>query len=148
LAQEHINTICTRKQFAADSCPMGAIYGKAKAVTPLLPKPLEGPVYLRSSDNPLPDLVVALDGELKVELAGRIDSFRQGIRTTFDELPDAPITKFVLRMKGGAKGLLVNSVSPCGKHKATVKLRAQNGWALSPRPLLVASGCRKKGSTK
>jgi hypothetical protein len=144
LAQEHIVTICTRKRFAADNCPKGSIYGRAKAVTPLLDKALEGPVYLRSSDNPLPDLVVALDGELDVELSGRIDSHKQGIRTTFDAVPDAPISRFVLKMKGGAKGLLVNSVSACGTHRATVRMRAQNGRALGGRPPLVASGCKKK----
>ena len=62
LAQEHIRTICTRVQFAADQCPAGSIYGKAKATSPLVDYPLEGPVYLRSSSNPLPDLVMAFKG--------------------------------------------------------------------------------------
>lgn len=146
LAQEHIVTICTRKQFAADACPKGSVYGTAKAITPLLDKPLEGPVYLRSSDNPLPDLVAALDGELEIDLAGRIDSHSQGIRTTFDEIPDAPITKFVLRMKGGAKGLLVNSMSTCGKHRAVLRMRAQNGRTVRAQPPLTATGCKKKNS--
>lgn len=113
LAQEHINTICTRVQFAADKCPKGSIYGYAKAVTPLLAKPLKGPVYLRSSDNKLPDLVAALDGQFDINLVGRIDSVDGGIRTTFPSVPDAPVTKFVLRMKGGAKSLLVNSTDIC-----------------------------------
>ena len=43
----HIKTICTRVQFAANACPKAAIYGFAKAITPLLDKPLEGPVYLQ-----------------------------------------------------------------------------------------------------
>ena len=47
LAQEHIKTICTRVQYAANACPQGSIYGYARAFTPLLDKPLEGPVYLR-----------------------------------------------------------------------------------------------------
>ncbi|HEY0317593.1 MAG TPA: hypothetical protein VGC49_04800, partial [Solirubrobacterales bacterium] len=63
LAQEHIRTICTRVQFAAKNCPQGSIYGFAKATTPLLDKPLEGPVYLRSSSNPLPDLVATMNGQ-------------------------------------------------------------------------------------
>ena len=44
-------TICTRVQFAADECPKKSVYGHARAFTPLLGKPLEGPVYLRSSNN-------------------------------------------------------------------------------------------------
>ncbi|HWC09381.1 MAG TPA: hypothetical protein VG458_10050, partial [Solirubrobacterales bacterium] len=45
LAQEHIDTICTRRQFELANCPPGSRYGYAKAVTPLLGQPLQGPVY-------------------------------------------------------------------------------------------------------
>jgi len=145
LAQEHIATICTRKRFAAHKCPKGSIYGKAKAWTPLLAKPLSGSVYLRSSDNPLPDLVMDLKGELEIAVAGRIDSKNGGIRTTFESVPDAPITKVVLRMKGGEKSLLTNSTDICrGIHRATVEMRAQNGRALSARPALASKSCARK----
>jgi hypothetical protein len=144
LAQEHIGTVCTRVQFAADRCPRRSVYGKAKATTPLLDKPLEGPVYLRSSDHPLPDLVVALRGQLEIDLVGRIDSVNGGIRTTIAQVPDAPVSRFVLQMKGGAKGLLVNSTDICrGKHKVSVAMRAQNGRAKNSRPLIAAGGCGK-----
>jgi hypothetical protein len=145
LAQEHIQTICTRVQFAAGKCPKGSVYGTARAWTPLLDKPLSGPVYLRSSSHPLPDLVAAMGGELEIDLVGRIDSKNGGIRTTFGSVPDAPVTKFVLRMKGGAKGLLVNSTDICrGSHRAAVAMRAQNGRALALRPKLVSGGCGGK----
>jgi len=132
LDQSHIRTICTRVQFAADQCPKAAIYGHAEAVTPLLDQRLRGPVYLRSSNNELPDLVVALRGPafqpIEVDLVGRIDSVNGGIRNSFELLPDAPVSKFVLRMQGGKKGLLVNSTNLCrGTHNATVKMRGQNG---------------------
>ncbi|HEX5593209.1 MAG TPA: hypothetical protein VFX35_07670 [Solirubrobacterales bacterium] len=151
IAQEHFSTICTRKQFAADKCPKGSIYGRAKAITPLLDKPLSGPVYLRSSDHPLPDLVVKLGGQLEIHLVGRVDSVRGGIRTSFESVPDAPVTKFVLQMRGGKKGLFVNSTDVCrGSHRATVRMKAQNGRAVDLRPKLVAAGCGKKklGKTK
>jgi hypothetical protein len=145
LAQEHIGTICTRVQFAADKCPKGSVYGKAKAWTPLLAKPLSGPVYLRSSDHPLPDLVAKLGGELEVHLVGRIDSVRGGIRTSFESVPDAPVSRFVLQMKGGKKGLLTNSTDICrGAHKATVAMKAQNGRRADLRPRLQISGCGGK----
>jgi hypothetical protein len=151
LAQEHIGTICTRKQFTADKCPKKSVYGKAKAWTPLLAKPLSGPVYLRSSDNLLPDLVAKLGGQLEIHLVGRIDSKNGGLRTTFDSVPDAPVSKFVLKMKGGKKGLLTNSTDICrGAHRATAVMRAQNGRAANLRPRLVVSGCGapKKGGKK
>jgi len=145
LAQEHINTICTRVQFAADQCPKGSIYGRARAFSPLLDRPLEGPVYLRSSDHKLPDLVAALRGQVDIELAGRIDSKNQGIRTTFTTVPDVPVRKFVLRMKGGKKSLLVNSEDVCtGKHRATVKMTAHNGKQKLVTPALRSSSCRGK----
>ncbi len=145
LAQEHIGTICTRKQFAVDQCPKGSVYGKAKVWTPLLAKPLSGSVYLRSSDHPLPDVVVALDGEFDANLVGRIDSKNGGIRATFESVPDAPVTKFVLKMRGGKKGLFTNSTDICSKpNRAIVRMTAQNGRTLDQRPALEAIGCRKR----
>ena len=107
-------------QFAAGAgngagCPPGSIYGHATAITPLLDEPLEGPVYLRSSSHNLPDLVVALHGLVDIDLAGRIDSVKGGIRNTFEAVPDAPVSKFVLEMQGGKKGLIVNSTNLCAK---------------------------------
>jgi hypothetical protein len=137
LAQEHIGTICTRTQFAINKCPRGSVYGYAKAWTPLLSKPLTGPVYLRSSDHPLPDLVVSLRGQVEIDLAGRISSRAGGIQTTFNSVPDAPVTKFVLRMRGGSKGLLVNSTDLCrSSRRAQVSMGAQNGRIRDFRPHL------------
>ncbi len=145
LAQSHINTICTRVQFAARNCPAGSVYGKATAITPLLDKPLSGPVYLRSSSNPLPDLVAVLDGQFEIELAGRIDTVDGGIRNTFDLVPDAPVSKFVLRMQGGKKSLLENSRDLCAAPaKADVRLKAQNGKVSNTRPTVIASSCGAK----
>jgi hypothetical protein len=148
LAQEHIRTICTRVQFAADQCPAAAIYGTATVTTPLLDYPLTGPVYLRSSNNPLPDLVPDLRGPafqpIKLEAAGRTDSFNEGIRNSFDFVPDAPFTKLVLKMQGGKKSLLRNSTDICArKNRATVKYSAHNGLTHTARPALKAQ-CGKK----
>jgi hypothetical protein len=135
LEQGHIGTICTRVQFRAENCPKASVYGHAKATTPLLDEPIEGPVYMRSSDNKLPDLVIALKGIVDVNVVSRIDSFKRGLRSTFDSVPDAPISSFVLRMKGGKKGLIVNSRNLCaGKNRATVAFTAQNGKVANLRP--------------
>lgn len=148
LAQEHIGTVCTRVQFAADNCPAASVYGFARAVTPLLDDPLEGPVYLRSSNNPLPDLVADLQGQFDIELAGRIDSENGGIRNTFETVPDAPVTKFVLKMKGGKKSLIVNSRNLCkAPPRAKVRMVGQNGKRHNERPL-IQTGCGKKSKKK
>ncbi|HEX5763190.1 MAG TPA: hypothetical protein VFY04_08730 [Solirubrobacterales bacterium] len=149
LDQGHIRTICTRVQFAADACPRGAIYGRARAFTPLLDDPLEGPVYLRSSDNDLPDLVAHLQGLVDVEAVARIDSIKGGIRATFEGVPDAAISKVVVRMQGGKKGLIVNSRNLCTrKNRAHGRLDAHNGKRHTLRPLVRSTGCKKKKRRK
>jgi hypothetical protein len=144
LEQAHIRTVCTRVQFAAQSCPQGSIYGRAKAFSPLLDEPLEGPVYLRSSSNPLPDLVVALHGLFDVDLVGRIDAVNARLRSSFKSVPDAPVTRFVLEMKGGKKGLIVNSRDLC-KHKsrALTDITGQNGRLWEIEPKVAAANCSK-----
>ncbi len=72
LDQSNIKTICTRVQLSANSCPKGSVYGHAKATSPLLEGQLKGPVYLTSSSNKLPDLLVNLRGQVNVRLRGVI----------------------------------------------------------------------------
>jgi hypothetical protein len=150
LANEHIRTVCTRVQFAAGAgngaeCPPGSIYGRARAVTPLLDDPLEGPVFLRSSSHPLPDLVVALHGLIDINLVGQTDSINEGIRNTFASVPDAPAKKFVLELFGGKKALIVNSRNLCKgpKQKATAHFTGQNGKVHDIRPV-VHNSCKTK----
>jgi hypothetical protein len=154
LDQSNIRNVCTRVQFAAHSCPPSSVYGYAKAITPLLEQPLEGPVYLRSSSNPLPDLVAQLNGQIEVDLVGRIGGSKKGngLRTTFDIVPDAPVSEFTLSMKGGSAGLLQNSVNLCrAKQHAQVLIEAHNGKTADQTPKLNVRGCgkaRKKRSKR
>ena len=146
LDQSHIKTVCTRVQFSGQKCPAGSVYGSAKVTTPLLDQPLQGPVYLRSSNHKLPDLVVDLKGQIEIVLDGRIDSKNGGIRTVFSSVPDAPISTFTLTMQGGKKGLLVNSVNLCrAKAKAIVQTTGQNGATHDTQPALATACGKKKG---
>jgi hypothetical protein len=138
----HFRTICTRKAFAVDNCPKGSIYGHATVFTPLLEEPLSGPIYLRSSDNLLPDAVLALHGIIDVEVPFKIDSFKQRLRATSINTPDAPVSKAIVRMQGGAKGLIVNSRNLCGgKNRAELHLTAQSTKKLKRNPPVEATGC-------
>jgi hypothetical protein len=144
LDQASLSKICTRVQFAANACPKKSVYGHARAFTPLLGQPLEGPVYLRSSNNTLPDLVAHLQGQVDIDLVGRIDSFKGGIRTTFDRVPDVPVSKFTMTLPGGKHGLLVASKNLCkGRVKAIVQLKGQNGKKANKRQK-VRTPCGKK----
>ncbi len=154
LEQAHIRTVCTRVQFNAgagngEQCPQASIYGRAKAFSPLLDEPLSGPVFLRSSNHELPDMVAALhSAKVDIDLVGRIDSTKQGgIRSTFEGVPDAPVSRFVLQMQGGKKGLIVNSEDICkGSHRAKAAFEGQNGKRRVIHPVVKAKcGGKRKG---
>jgi hypothetical protein len=137
LDNAHINSICTRVQFASGSCPVGSRIGQAEAQTPILGQPLRGFAYLRSSSNKLPDLVLDLKGQVDIQLVGRIDSVNGRLRATFETVPDVPVSKFVLALLGGKKGLLINSETLCrATKKVTVKMTGQNGKRLTRKPTL------------
>lgn len=119
LDNRHIGDVCTRAEFAAARCSTDAIYGRAKAWTPLLERPLEGPIYLRESKTRLPELAVALGGRLQLDLIGRVDSVRGHLRSTFGALPDVPLSKVALTMKGGRRDC---SSTPAGSAPAGIGL--------------------------
>ncbi len=127
LDQSHIKTICTRVQLAANECPQNSIYGHAEAISPLLAGKLKGPVYLTSSDHELPDLLVNLRGQVPIQLRGVISSAHGRLKTVFNNTPDVALDKFILNMKGGDKGLLVNSRNLCSRPtNGFLNLLAQN----------------------
>jgi hypothetical protein len=152
LDQDHIRNVCSRVQFAAGNCPAESVYGQATVETPLLDDPLTGPVYLRSSGNQLPDLVLDLHGPasmpIRIEAAGKTDSIKGGIRNTFSFVPDVPFSKVTLKLLSGKKSLLENSRDLCRKtFRAEVKFKAHNGLTASGRPPMKAA-CKhrsKKG---
>lgn len=148
LAQAHIAKTCGRPELAAHSCPAASVYGHATAVTPLLDHPLEGPVYLATGFGyQLPALVADLNGQIEVLLKGKVDSGRgDGIRNTFEVVPDAPVSRFTLHMFGGKRSLIENSEYLCGKHakrKALARFTGQNGKIVELEPT-VANSCKKK----
>jgi hypothetical protein len=144
----HIQNPCTRVQFAAHQCPKGSILGYAKAFSPLLDEPLQGPVYFRSNggERLLPDIVADLNGQIHVVLVGAIDAVDARIRTTFATVPDAPVSRFVLNLKGGKQGLLVNNRNICARtYRARVSFDAQNGKTSDRTPVVKTSCEKKKG---
>jgi hypothetical protein len=155
--QSHVGNPCTRVQFNegagnGSACPAKSILGKATAYSPLLEKPLTGNVYFRSNggERKLPDLVASLGGQIHVNLVGFIDSVHQKgkegsrVRNTFASVPDAPVSRFVLELQGGRKGLLQNSTNLCkSTNRATVKMDGQNG-KVNDFETVVKPACGKK----
>jgi hypothetical protein len=146
LDNSHIGTVCTRIDFAKDACPKGSLVGKVEVTTPLLDQPLAGSIYLRSSQHQLPDLALDLEGQFNIEAAGRIDSVRGRLRTTFDTIPDVPVSGIVFDLAGGSQGLLQNTTSLCdGAKTATVKMMGQNDVASNTKVKLNVACSSKAG---
>ncbi len=152
LDQGNIGKACTKVLLAQKACPARSIYGKARAWSPLLAEPLEGPVYLVGGYGyKLPALVAELNGQIRVLLVGKVDTGKnKGIRSTFEAVPDAPVSRFVLELKGGKKyGLLENSENVCRKkQKAGISFRAQNGKVLTGSVKIVNSCGKGHGRGK
>jgi hypothetical protein len=126
-------------------CPKGSIVGRARAKTPLLKNDLAGNVYFvknvrrdpttGNAIRTLPMLIVALRGEIAVNLKGESSTTRAGrLVNTFASVPDAPITRFNLNIEGGRNGILAvtrtrrAAINLCaGSHIAETEMDGHNG---------------------
>ena len=133
------DTLCEFEegQKADPKCPKSSIVGSAKAVTPLLNRPLSGPVYfvknVRIDKNTgrrirtLPTLLLALRGEVALNVRATSSVEHNKLVSTFKTVPDAPVTRFDLTLKGGPEGILVVNGNACRRDKtATITLNAHN----------------------
>ena len=60
-----------------------------------------------------------------------ISSEHGRLKTVFNNTPDVAVSKFILTMKGGDKGLLVNSRNLCSRQtNGFLNLKAQNSRQL------------------
>jgi hypothetical protein len=123
-------------------CPKSSIIGRARAVTPLLNHPLTGNVYFVKGVRKdrrtgrlirtLPTLLVALRGEVAINLRATTAVKRNKLVNTFAAVPDAAVSRFDLSLKGGKGGILVvtGNRNLCrGKQVANVAIGGHNGKA-------------------
>lgn len=142
-----INDACTLEQFHARACTQQV--GTATAVTPILAEPLSGPVYfVRNPARRIPDLMVALRGQVEIDLTGKVSIPRDlTLKTQFDTIPDVPITSFGLRLVAGRSGPLAAIPNLCTAQArresiAMIGYRAQSGRLIRDWPRLGVDGCR------
>jgi hypothetical protein len=148
LDNSHIRTICTRVRFASDSCPPGSKVGTVVAHSPILDQPLRGSIYLRSSLHDLPDLALDLEGQFDIEAAGRVDSVKARLRTTFETVPDVPVSRIDFDLIGGGKGLLQNTEDLCARPRAArLRMTGQNGARVA-RSVRVDVPCGRGGGKR
>jgi hypothetical protein len=118
---------CTAKQFNTNpaGCPAASIIGHAKAITPLLPVPLEGPAYFVSNGGEaFPNLIMVLQGYgIKIDLVGDTFISKSGVTSsTFKTVPDQPVSSFELTLPEGPYSALAANGNLCKETKTvTVK---------------------------
>ncbi|HWY89441.1 MAG TPA: hypothetical protein VNY31_02110 [Solirubrobacteraceae bacterium] len=126
---------CTAAQFNTNpaGCPAASVIGTAKAITPILPVPLEGPAYFVShGGEAFPDLEIVLQGYgVTIILTGNTFISKTGITSsTFKAVPDQPVTSFELTLPEGKYSALAANGDLCSlrntvtvKKKVTVKVK-------------------------
>jgi hypothetical protein len=142
-----VNRACKLAEFQAGHCGNQAKIGTAVAVTPLLRDPLRGSVYfVKNPARILPDLMVALRGQVALDVTAKVHiPGGKRLATQFDTIPDAPITKFTLRIvsgRNGPVGIATNLCSAKGRSAtAAVGYRGQNGKIVQTNVRLHINGC-------
>jgi hypothetical protein len=140
---------CTAATFEANpaSCPAASVVGHAKALTPIVPVPLEGPAYFVShGGEAFPSLIVVLQGYgITVDLVGSTFISRKGITSsTFKTVPDVPVGTFELTLPQGPFSALAATGSPCkSKLVMPTEFVAQNGAVLDQSTKIAVTGCPK-----
>jgi hypothetical protein len=153
LDPDNAEALCEPVAAAADRCPATSIVGHAKAVS-ILHEPLAGPVYFVRGERKdpksgrtiktLPKLYLPLSGEgVRIDLTADSSVVDEHLVTTFEGIPDAPLSAFDLTIDGGRHGILVvSSADVCKSTQiAGAVLLGQNHKALNPS-ITLATNCR------
>jgi hypothetical protein len=156
---------CLAKVFEANpaNCPSASIVGHAKAITPILPVPLEGPAYFVShGGEAFPSLIMVLQGYgVTIDLVGTTNISKAGITSsTFKAAPDVSVDSFELTLPEGKYSALAANLPAkargdfCGTKLAMpTAFVGQNGAEIHESTPITVSGCpkakqAKKGKTK
>jgi hypothetical protein len=112
------------------TCPA---VGTASVSTPILPNPVPGKIVLVRHSGALPTVALFFQNPFPAEVDGTtaIVSPSPGVNqlvTTFDTLPDVPLTNLTLTLNGGQGSVFVGGTNICsGSQPATADFTAFNG---------------------
>jgi hypothetical protein len=138
---------CLAAVFEANpaGCPAASIVGHAKAITPVLPVPLEGPAYFVShGGEAFPSLIFVLQGYgTTVDLVGTTFISKAGITSnTFKTVPDVPVGTFELTLPEGKFSALAANGNLCtSKLAMPTAFVAQNGAEIHESTNISVGGC-------
>jgi hypothetical protein len=140
---------CTSAVFEANPamCPVASLIGIAKAITPILPVPLTGPVYFVSHGGAaFPSLIAVLEGYgVRVDLTGDTFISKQGITSSaFTSIPDVQVSSFELYLPQGPFSALTTNGNLCKSKLAMPTLFvAQDGAQLKQNTPIAVTNCPK-----
>jgi hypothetical protein len=145
---------CTAAVFNANParCPAASLVGYAKATTPLLPVPVEGPAYFVSNGGEaFPNLIMVLQGYgVTIDLVGDTFISKAGITSsTFRSVPDLPVSTFELTLPQGRFSALTANGNLCrSKLLMPTAFTAQNGAVIHKKTKIGVTGCPKHKKAK
>jgi hypothetical protein len=147
---------CTAAQFKSNpaGCPAASLVGHAKAITPLIPVPLEGPAYFVSNGGEaFPNLIMVLQGYgVRIDIVGDTFISKAGITSnTFKAVPDAPVGSFELTLPQGRYSALTANGNLCkvkGGLKMPTEFVAQNGLKIKRSTKIAVTGCKVPPRTR
>jgi hypothetical protein len=157
-----IQQACTQAVFDQNpaSCPTGSNIGTATATTPVFANPITGPVYLVSHGGAaFPDVVIVFQAEgVTLDLVGSVNIKHSITSSSFNSVPDAPISSFQLKLPEGPHSGLA-AVLPakakgnlCGTSLTMpTTITGQNGAQIKQNTKVAVTGCtkaKKKAKTK
>ncbi len=145
---------CVDKVFDTNpaACPAGSIIGTAIAHTPVLANPLVGPLYLVSHGGAaFPDAVIVLQGEgIQLYLDGNTNIKKGITSSTFNSVPDAPISTFEVTLPEGPHSAFATNIPTkakgdmCGQALTMpTTLTGQNGAVITQNTKIGVTGCPK-----
>ncbi len=112
-----VRAICAGEDAVEGACTSSSRVGTAIVRTPLLKRPLRGPLYLaQPAGDGLPGFAGSLGAMgVKLDVVGRTLRRRGHLLTEVAGLPDMPISSFTMRIGGGKSGLFALRSGLCRK---------------------------------
>jgi hypothetical protein len=157
LDPQNARAICGFEAAQRAQCPKKTRIGKATAVSPILNRKLSGPVYFvqgiridpttGAQIRTLPSLLVKLNGEVRINLRATTDVKGGHLTSTFAAVPDAPVNRFDLTLKGGKGGVLAatgRKSGICARANFSVnRIVGHNGKRSAQRRIKVSTPCKQ-----